>query len=585
MTENYRMRKIYLLLLTALLVAGCDKGTSQLQKITEIEVVGDNDPQLALMMLDSIKPSARKCSEYVQKRYDLLEIRLKDKAYIPVNSDIMVRELVEYFDDNGSNHDKQEAHYYAGSVYRDIDDAPRAIDHFLKARDIALNNVGCDSTMLRNTYSNLHYIYNNVQDYQNALTMAENELECSKRFKDITATDYIHVGAALKALDRTHEAVEYFDKAYHVVTTGNTRTKDEVTTLLYHYTRIKNKERAQKCFELIDKEDGKSLTSDEALSLAEYMLLANHPDSAEMYLKRILDDNTYPLSVKYDAAHRLLLVNIDISTRDTLAKYAVRFIDISDSLNLGTRQVAAATVNNKYKYNRDAEAEEEMRAKQEMYKRLAIGVVLGTFLVIAILLMMYFRSKYNTVRTLLSKDVELNNLKKAHIEMMGKIQGKEEELNSSRSLLDSKTEQLQQINAEIDRFKEEVNSKKEEMTRMQIELEEKVKQNELLLRSLHTFALAQDAEDVKNKIDLAIRGRYSLQDADWGSLYQAVDRQNPSFIQELAEKLGTFDEKQKQFCYLIKMGLSNGQIENILDVSHATIWRWSNKYRDLLGLR
>lgn len=579
------MRKIYLVILTMLLIVGCDNYSSQLQRIEEIEAVGDNDPQLALLMLDSIKPSTRKCSEYVQKKYDLLEIRLKDKAYVPMNSDIMVRELVEYFDDNGSSLDKQEAHYYAGSVYRDIDDAPRAIDHFLISRDIALNNAGCDSTMLRNTYSNLHYIYNNVQDYQNALLMAEKELECSKHFNDITATDYIHVGSALKALDRTKEAMGYFDKAYALVTTNNIFTKDEVTTLLYHYTRMKNKERAQKCFELIDKGDGKRLTSDEALSLAEYLLLIDRPDSAEIFLRKVLYDETYPLSVKYDAAHRLLLVNIDISTRDTLAKYAAEFIEVSDSLNLGTRQIAAATVNNKYKYNRDAEAEEEMKAKQEMYKRLAIGMVLGTFLVIAILLMMYFRSKYNTVRTLLSKDVELNNLKKAHIEMMDKIQGKEEELNSSRSLLDSKTEQLQQINAEIDRFKEEVNSKKEEMNRMQTELEEKVKQNELLLRSLHTFALAQDAEDVKNKIDLAIRGRYSLQDADWGSLYQAVDRQNPSFIQELAEKLGAFDEKQKQFCYLIKMGLSNGQIENILDVSHATIWRWSNKYRDLLGLR
>ena len=568
-----------------LLSAGCDNDASQLARINKIKIVGEENPALALDMLDSLTLHVRKGSEYLQKKCDLLEIRLKDKAYIPVTSDIMVKELVEYFDKKGTNLDKQEAQYYAGSVYRDINDAPKAITHFLHARDIAEADEECDKTMLRNTYSNLHYIYYNVQDYQNALEMAKKEFEYSELFGDISVEDYFHIGASLQALDRKQEAMQYYDMAYKIEMSKDEPDKENLTILLYYYTRAMDAERARKCYEKVNKGIGNNLTANETMSTAEYLVFVNQLDSAARYFKKAFYNKSYPLPVKYDAARRLLGVCTKIYPRDTLAKYADIFINTSDSINLGTRQEFAATVNNKYKYNKDVEAEAEMKAKQEFFEKLALSIVLSSLLLLAFSVMMYFRNKYNSIRTILSKDMALKNMKRANIEMEGLIHDKEEQLNSSRNLLDSKTEQLQQINSEINRFKEEVSSKKEELERTQIELEEKVKQNELLLRNLHTFAVAQDAEDVKNKIDLAIKGKYSLQETDWGSLYQAVDRQYPTFVQELAEKLGTFDEKQKQFCYLIRMGLANGQIENLLGVSHVTIWRWSNKFREVLQLK
>ena len=115
-------------------------------------------------MLDSIYVDARTASEYTIMKYDLLKIRLEDKSYIPHTSNKVIENLVKYFEDNGTIKDKQEVYYYAGSVYRDLDDTPRGIENFYKSIEAVRDKRECDSIILRNAYSNLYYLFVNVQD-------------------------------------------------------------------------------------------------------------------------------------------------------------------------------------------------------------------------------------------------------------------------------------------------------------------------------------------------------------------------------------------------------------------------------------
>jgi hypothetical protein len=50
----------------------------------------------------------------------------------------------------------------------------------------------------------------------------------------------------------------------------------------------------------------------------------------------------------------------------------------------------------------------------------------------------------------------------------------------------------------------------------------------------------------------------------------------------LFKKLGTFTEQQIQVCYLMRIGLSKHQIQNITNLSRVTIWRWEKKYNWVL---
>ena len=96
----------YLCALLAILFASCSK-EGPLDKMEHIKMVGNDHPKQALAMLDSLEQEARRGSVYAQKKYDLLHIRLSDKANILPKSDAKIKELVEYFGKKGSDQEKQ----------------------------------------------------------------------------------------------------------------------------------------------------------------------------------------------------------------------------------------------------------------------------------------------------------------------------------------------------------------------------------------------------------------------------------------------------------------------------------------------
>ena len=213
------MKKLFLRCVLAtiiLCVASCSK-YQYLDKLEQIKAVGDYDPNKAIVMLDSLEIGIRNESDYVRHKYDLLRIRLNDKAYKTPTSDIMIKQLVDYFEDEGSTVEKQEVNYYAGSTYRDLQDTPRALEYFFKSLDFANGPEEFDSIMLRNTYSNIHFLQYRVQDYNNAVTTALKELEISKKTKSDLVVPYMHLGASWLALDSAKQAEAAFDSAFLLI--------------------------------------------------------------------------------------------------------------------------------------------------------------------------------------------------------------------------------------------------------------------------------------------------------------------------------------------------------------------------------
>ena len=102
-----------------------------LEDYEKIKKIGDEDPTYALAMLDSLEIEIREQSDYVRNKYDLMRIRLNDKAFNTAKSDLMIKKLLKYFEDKGSIPEKQEVTYYAGSVYRDLQDTTRSMEYFL----------------------------------------------------------------------------------------------------------------------------------------------------------------------------------------------------------------------------------------------------------------------------------------------------------------------------------------------------------------------------------------------------------------------------------------------------------------------
>ena len=115
--------------------------------------------------------------------YYLLTLKAADKSFIPHTSDTLARRIVAHYEEGGDERLLPEVYYYAGRVYRDIGDAPQALDYFQKALDLMEN----DTTNLKLksvVYSQMGYTAYLCNLYDKALEMHRGCYNCAVHAKD-----------------------------------------------------------------------------------------------------------------------------------------------------------------------------------------------------------------------------------------------------------------------------------------------------------------------------------------------------------------------------------------------------------------
>lgn len=537
------MRKYIIQVLCAisicLLFACSDENISN--KLAQIKTAGDEDPHKALIMLDSLEIDIRNESPYIQHKYDLLKIRLNDKADILPSSDMPILKLIEYFRKEGSNLEMQEVYYYAGSIYRDLNDTPRALEYFLISLNYADNNAECDSVMLRNTYSNLTYLQYRVQNFQEAIKMAKKELEICQCLKRDCVLPYMHLGCAFHASDSIKQAKDAFDAALNTIIQSNDimQYQGYLINLLYNYSQLEDLQKAKKSFSLIEQNLFESNDVFSYFALAKYYELQGMNDSAIVCCNQILEydyeDEDNELINIYDAAKILFNIYTKIGDVNKANYYASKYMELSDSIDFGKRQIMAATVNNKYQYHLDRNKELDLKEKQEKYKNLLFIFTIVIITTIAIGYIIYTKRKNRLLLEKMAMSKEMKLMKDNEMLLRENLEQKDKDIIES------------------------------------------TKVNKNLINLLHKAELEEKAEDVIYIIRQSIIGKKEMTRADWKLLYKAVDELYPSFKNRLVVELGNFTEQQMNICYLLRIGLSKSEIQGVTGLARTTVWRWSKK--------
>ena len=612
-----------------LIAIACKDFNSVECELEEIKKVGDREPFVALAQYDSLQGQIGSASEYIRNKYALLGLRLRDKALLLHTSDSCIRRLVPYFEKKGTVREKQEVYYYAGSVYRDLKDTPRSLEYFLLSTEFAQND-NIDSLMLRNSYSQLHNLYLSVQDYSNALLAAEKECDISSRLGILDDVSRMHLANAHFRLNNEKIAYKLMGEVLQIEASAEeNRNFGVLSDLLYSYSYLKDKEKAGICFNLLS--DYEPLPSANYLALAKYYILVGESDSCVQCFKHVLSSDD--LEAKYDASNQLFQYFMGKGDKEQALHYAALFNEISAELNLGKRQELAATVNNQYKYYRDKQEEEKIKEERRFLAIIARAAGILCIIITVISIALFYYQKYKRARRLLGianslkitnqlkreKEQELFNeeklvnaitqnivttkeekerienelaktteriteltesLKEARLECdakMNALKEKEEELQQNKQTLHNKINDITIIDLQLQRSEQELREKT-------ILLEEKLKQNETLFRMLHLSDLHGNASVVIDSIKKAADGKEILSDGTWKQFITAVDNLYPHYHNDVIDKLGTLKTEQLRVCYLLKAGLSNTQIQNLItDASRATIWRWIRRYNTLLS--
>ena len=545
------------------------KDNSLLSKMDQIKTVGDENPALALKMLDSIYVDARNASEYAMMKYDLLKIRLEDKSYIPHTSNRVIENLVKYFEDNGTVKDKQEAYYYAGSVYRDLDDTPRGIENLYKSIEAVSDKKECDSIILRNAYSNLYYLFVNVQDYNNALKMAQMEYSISKAINNTTINTMNQITNAYIDLDMNKEGLRYLNETFNLLKDKKYAKEDNfIFLVLYNYSHLKLKDKANECYNLIKKRKLKRMDAFVRNILGNYYMLIGQQDSAIACYESIINEkkNEYAM---YDTSKKLFHIYSENGNKDKAIKYGAEFVRMSEKLDLAKNSELAATVNNKYKYHLDQSRMQKMESERTMYLRIAIIIGFSAVLLTLAFVIFYMRKKNITLRRQLALTDSLNSVKAQMSDIKKNTLLKEQQLASAQSEIAAKEQKMKEIS-------EELQHNEQLLETTQKRLNDKMKQSEQLMQMLHKAELEDSASDVVEAVRKSAEGKKKLSATEWQQLYSAVNSLYPDFKDSLVSRDGNLSEQQMQMCYLMRIGLTGPQINNVVDISRTTVWRWTN---------
>lgn len=554
----------------ALLLLSCSHD-EMLDRLEEIKTVGNDNPTTALAMLDSLELDVRTESEYVRAKYDLLKIRLNDKAYIAHTSDYMIRQLVNYFNENGNVADKQEAYYYAGSVYRDLDDTPRALENFLNSLDCADDNKYCDVVMLRNTYSNLTYLYTKVQAYAEAIDVARKELEMARKCGANCVIPLLHLGDAYFGNMNYEQSTAAYDSAFSIITSSKQVPvyQEYLINLLCDYSDLKNIPKARACFSLIDNDPLKNFSHSGCMAFAQYYETIGKKDSAIIYCKRIIEEGDYLFNM-YDAAKLLYKIYYTKGDVPNANYYAAVYMALSDSLDFGRRQELASTVNNRYKYHFDKKKEQQLKEDNERYEKTMIIVSACAILAFCLGYILYVKRRNHQLKEVVALQVQLQRVN--------------DEGNELKAKLEKSLGELENMKSELLRVNKELADNDVVLKDKEKQLVEKINQNKMIVNLLHQTELEGVAEDVVEAIRQSSVGKKNMSAADWKQLYKAVDKLYPTFREQLVDEIGTFSEQQMQVYYLMRIGLNPTQIMNVTDVPRVTLWRWKKKCDWILAL-
>lgn len=568
-----------------LLLAACSRDRS-LGRMEQIKALGDRNPNQALAMLDSLEVVVRGENEYVKSKYDLLRIRLNDKAYKTPTSDIMIKKLVNYFENNGTVADKQEVHHYAGSTYRDLQDTPRALEHFFKSLGYAQStHRECDSVMLCNTYSNINYLEYKVQNYNEALKAAQKELELSEKTKTDPIIPFFHVGSAYKALEKNNEAEAAFDSVFFRLNEGKTNelSKSILIHLLDNYTVLNKTSKAKDCIQLIEENPLEGKPTYSCIAFGIYYKSIGKVDSAAVYFNRVLEegDDVY---LKYDAAKLMFKMYNDVGDIRMAEQYAADFMLLSDSLDFGNRQELAATVNNAYQYHLDQKKEQDLKEEKERYKSISVIAFLVALLISSIGYILNFKRKQRHLKEVAALSTELQRLSDADKELRENIKRKEKVLEESRESLKKSSRELDEVKQKLQLVNQELSENNDVLRKTEEMLEEKKEQNKTFIKLLHQSEFEGKAEDVIRAVREASKGKKEMSLAEWKQLYNAVDELYPTFHEDILKQHKRVSEKEMRVLYLIRIGLSKQQIINMTDIARVTIWRWEKKFEWVIAL-
>lgn len=553
--------KVIFLLFIIMLLASCAgnrKYDDLMQRADSIMNVNDDSAKVAIRMLDGVKPQLPEFSQSQKMRYELLRHKAMNKAYISFTSDSIMKEVVDYYDRHGSANERMLANYVLGCVYRDLHEAPLALEYYNKATEQADTTAAdCDYGTLYRVYSQMGFLFSKQYlPYQelNAFDKAEKYAYLAKdTFNAIVNYQnqgevYAFLGKKDSVIAINLQAAKLFKKH------GN----DYVAAIAFgcnynYYIEKKDSINAKKAFEAYNSAgyEGNSNYEDaKAYVLYQkgtYYLFVNKQDSAYDNLS-LSFKMCKSYSIKAATTKALAQYYAKVNQPAMAMKYALQSSEYNDSDLIGVRKTQLQQVQAMYDYSRNQEIAKNAEQKAERSTRMNYMIVLSC-LMLFLLLFSYIYRKQIAIK---KKKIAVSKL--LYEDSLLKLKRLQDE---RAKLVAENDNKLAQVIME----KENTISKlKTEITHIQ---------ERYSLSSVSDADLILKDSSIYKKIKfIEVHPKEKMCEEDWKELADTIEEVVPNFIPVLKNKL---NDKDYQICLLVRLGFSTSLVARLLGLSDAAI--------------
>ena len=550
---------IYLLLILLLLAscAGNRKYDDLMQRADSIMNVNDDSAKVAIRMLDGVKSKLPEFTQSQKMRYELLRHKAMNKACITFTSDSVMKKVVDYYDNHGSANERMLANYVLGCVYRDMYEAPMALEYYNKATEQADTTAAdCDYGTLYRVYSQMGFLFSKqylpyqlldafgkavkyaylAKDTLNAIINYQNRENAYSYLgnKDSVIAINLHAATMFKQIGNNYAAAIAFGCNYNYYVEKEDTLNALKTFKAYFSTGYEGNS---------EYEDSKAYV---LCQKGTYYMFTAQLDSAYNNLQQSLRlCKSY--SIKAATTKALAQYYAKVNQPAMAMKYALQSSEYNDSDLIEARKTQLQQVQAMYDYSRNQEVAK--RAEQKAKRSMQMNYMIVLACIMLFLLLSYI---YRKQLALKKKKIAVS--KKLYEDCLLKLKRLQDE---KAKLVAENDNKLAHVITEkentINKLKAEINDIQEKYS----------------LSSMSDVELALMDSSIYKKIKfIEVHPKKNMSEEDWKELADTVEKAIPNFIPRLKNKLS---DKDYQICLLIRLGFSTSLIARLLDLSVAAI--------------
>ena len=552
------MKNIVLYIIIGITLLSCSERQEYVDKLEQAQGLLDEHPDSALQILDSLSLHEPDFSKSFRMKYQLLKLQAQNKAFVDFTTDSIAKDLVKYYDCNGNANEKMMSHYLLGCVYRDLGEAPKAVDSYLEAISKAdTTKSDCDFYTLSAVYAQMAGLFHKQLLLTNEINALENashfcliakDTLFSITYKDKIAGIYILLNkkdsaeTLLKDVQRLYKQHNYVQEALR-----------SSTKLMFLY--VGNKDRITDAKHLMDEyeknndslKNGKELPSSQKQYYyykGLYYEGIGKIDSAEYYYRKqfAYGNNRKQAEPTYKG---LLSVFSKRHQADSLAKYSKLYCDVNDSSIAKKDQELTAQMNASYNYSR-YQNEALKNETEANYLRIIILMICFFVFVISFIV-------WNLVQKAKRKRTEeIRALKAEYIDATNEYN---KNLQTLQLIDNSKTEEITLI------------QKENEMLKSRIDI---LKNNEDIKEHLAKSRELKESNISKRIAYLISHPTISMTDYEWKQIVDTTSIYYPDLLHDL-NKTPKITQQEMRTCILLCFSLRESDIAHLLNTSAQRI--------------